>query len=66
MGYMQARNLYNCGDSTEDKLCVKLVSLHAYFEVHGQHNVKFVNRLFFFILFVFAEQFVSDVQIHVM
>jgi hypothetical protein len=27
---------------TEDKWCIKLVSLHAYIEMHGQQNTKLV------------------------
>jgi hypothetical protein len=29
--------------STEDKQCIKLVSLHAYIDMHGQHNLKHLD-----------------------
>jgi hypothetical protein len=42
------QNMYRLTKYTKNKLCIKLVFLHDYIEVHRQQNIKFssLNLLF--------------------
>ena len=39
-GPIYARNMYRLTKYTKNKLCIKLVILYNYIEMHGQQNMK--------------------------